>query len=369
MKILYLTTISNTVNLFLVPHIKMLIEDGHQVDVAFNIEQEVKPEIYEMGCKIHILPFERSPLNIGNLKAYKLLKNLIIREKYDLVHTHTPVASAITRIACKNLDSVKVFYTAHGFHFYKGAPMLNWIVYYPIEKWLSKYTDVLITINKEDFERTKRNFLAKKVEYIPGIGIDLKKYQGAIIDRFAMRNEIGVPQNSYVLLSIGELNNNKNHEVVIRALASIGQLDIHYIICGEGPLEKHLLDLSKKLNVNKRIHLLGFREDIPDICKASDLFMFPSKREGLGLAALEAMATGLPIISSSIHGISDYSKDGITGFTTNPDNISEFAGHIINLYNNKELSEKMGENNRNIVRKYDIENSLNRMEEIYRGAL
>ncbi|NMR89581.1 glycosyltransferase, partial [Vibrio parahaemolyticus] len=145
------TTISNTTNAFLIPHIKMLIDKGHKVDVAFNIEQEVKPEINDMGCKIHQLPLQRSPLKVDNLRAYRMLKDIIISEEYDLVHTHTPVASAIVRLVCKNLNNVRVFYTAHGFHFYEGAPLKNWLLYYPIEKWLSKYTDCLITINEEDY--------------------------------------------------------------------------------------------------------------------------------------------------------------------------------------------------------------------------
>ena len=284
MKILYVTTISNTVNAFLIPHIKMLIDEGHQVDVAFNIEQEVKPEIIEMGCKVYELPLQRSPLSRDNFRAYKMLKNIIISGGYDLVHTHTPVASAIVRLVCKNLNNVRVFYTAHGFHFFNGAPILNWLAYYPVEKWLARYTDTLITINKEDYERAKSNFKAKRVEYIPGVGIDVEKFNTMEIDRVLKHSQLGVPEDVFVVLSVGELNKNKNHEVIIRSIAKIDNPDIHYVICGEGQLDEYLRNLSKELGIEKQVHLLGFRKDIPEICKTSDAFAFPSFREGLSVS-------------------------------------------------------------------------------------
>ncbi len=365
MKILYVTTISNTVNAFLIPHIKMLIDGGHQVDVAFNIEQEIKPEIFEMGCKVYELPLQRSPLSRDNFKAYRMLKNIINSEEYDLVHTHTPVASAIVRLACRKLNSVKVFYTAHGFHFFKGAPIRNWLVYYPIEKCLARYTDTLITINKEDYERAKSKFKAKRVEYIPGVGIDLEKFNAVEIDRALKRSQLGLPEDAFVILSVGELNKNKNHEVIIRAISKIDNPHIHYVICGEGQLDEYLRNLSKELGIEKQVHLLGFRKDVAEIGKASDIFAFPSKREGLGLAAIEAMACGLPIITSNIHGIVDYSIDGITGYATTFDDLSGFANSILKLFEDEALRIEYGKHNLNSIVKYDVNNILLRLQEIY----
>ena len=175
MKILYVTTISNTMGFF-TSHINMLLDKGHTVDMACNLVKPINSQLIERGCKIYQMDFSRTPLNRTNYKAYKDLKKLILEEKYDLVHTHTPVASAITRLVCKNIKGTKVFYTAHGFHFHKGAPIKNWLIYYPLEKWLAKYTDTLITINKEDYERAKSKFKAKRVEYIPGVGLDIDKF-------------------------------------------------------------------------------------------------------------------------------------------------------------------------------------------------
>ena len=365
MKILYVTTISNTVNAFLIPHIKMLIDEGHQVDVAFNIEQEVKPEIYEMGCKIHQLPLQRSPLKKDNFRAYKILKKIIISEGYDLVHTHTPIASAIVRLVCRSLNNVRVFYTAHGFHFFKGAPIVNWFIYYPVEKWLARYTDTLITINKEDYSRAKRKFKAKRVEYVPGVGIDLKKFNTVKVDRDLKRSQLGLPKEAFVVLSVGELNKNKNHEVIIRAIAKIDNPDIHYIVCGEGQLKGYLRDLSEELGIKNRVHLLGFRNDIPEICKIADLFAFPSYREGLSVALMEAMANGLPVVCSNIRGNSDLIEDGKGGYLVEPGDVEGFTKCIKGLIEDSRLRSEFGDFNHKKIEHYSIENVLKEMEEIY----
>jgi len=360
------TTISNTVNLFLIPHIKMLIDEGHTVDVAFNVQQEVKPEIIEMGCKIHVLPFQRTPLNKGNFKAYKQLMKTIDNEKYDIVHTHTPVASAITRLVCKNFDSVKVFYTAHGFHFYKGAPLLNWIVYYPIEKWLAKYSDILITINKEDYEMAKRKLNAKKVEYMPGVGIDIERYSDSDSNGINIKKELGIPEESFICLSVGELNKNKNHEVVIRSLAKIKDENVHYIICGEGPLEKKLKEVSIELGVANRTHFLGFRNDISQICNSSEIFIFPSYREGLSVALMEAMTCGLPIVCSKIRGNVDLVKENEGGYLFEPHDFNKIAEKIIKLHDDTNLRKKFKEYNKERIELYSIVNILNEIKRIYR---
>lgn len=365
MKILYVTTISNTVNAFLISHIKMLINEGHQVDVAFNIEQEVKPEIYKMGCKIHQLPLQRSPLKKDNFRAYKMLKKIIISEGYDLVHTHTPVASAIVRLVCRDLNNVRVFYTAHGFHFYKGAPILNWLAYYPVEKWLARYTDILITINKEDYERAKNEFKAKRVEYIRGVGIDLEKFNTVEIDRALKRSQLGLPEYALVILSVGELNKNKNHEVVIRALGKIDNPNIHYIICGQGQQDGYLRNLSKELGIENQVHLLGFRKDIPEICKSSDIFAFPSYREGLSVALMEAMGNGLPVVCSNIRGNSDLIESGKGGYLIDSSNVEGFAKYSHDLIEDSSLRSEFGRFNIKKIENYSIDNILFEMGKIY----
>jgi glycosyltransferase involved in cell wall biosynthesis len=369
MKILYVTTISNTVNAFLIPHIMTLFNQGHQVDVAFRVEREVKSEIYEMGCKVHEIPFQRSPLSKDNFKAYKILKEIIIDGKYDLVHTHTPVASAIVRLVCRKTKDIKVIYTAHGFHFFKGAPIQNWLIYYYVEKWLSSCTDVLITINKEDYQRAKKSFKVGRVEYIPGVGIDVDKFANVTVDKTAKRKELNLPEDAFVVLSVGELNKNKNHEIIIKAIAKLNNPNIYYVICGQGPLENYLKNLAYKIDIGNQVKLLGFRKDIPEILKAADVFAFPSLREGLGLSAIEAMLGGLPLITSNVHGINDYSTDGVTGYKCSPNDVDGFATAIKKLIKSSDECAKMGTYNRQYAKKYDVHKIIPAINKIYNSEI
>ncbi|MGI6226960.1 MAG: glycosyltransferase family 4 protein [Peptococcales bacterium] len=368
MKVLYVSTISNTINAFMIPHIEMLLDQGHHVDIACNIDREISPKLIDSGCKVFNVEFQRSPLKKENLSAFKKISKLIKNEKYDLVHTHTPIASAIVRLACKSNKKIKVFYTAHGFHFFKGAPIKNWLIYYTIEKWLSRYTDVLITINQEDFNRAKNCLLAKSVEYLPGVGLDIDKFNRLVVDRKSKRKEVGLPDNAFVVLSVGELNKNKNHETIIKAIAKLNNTNIHYVICGRGLLEDYLRCLVIELHLERQVHLLGFRNDVGEIYKISDIFAFPSQREGLGMAALEAMACGLPLITSNVHGIVDYSTDGKTGYTYNPKDIDGFASAISKLFTDRITIEKMCSENISLVKKYDINQVISKLNLIYNDS-
>lgn len=369
MKVLFVTTISNTVNSFLIPHIKLLVDQGHQVDVAFKLAYAVKPEITDMGCRVFPLDFQRSPLAIGNYFAYKNLKKLMLKEKYDLVHTHTPVASAVVRLVCRNMKSVTVFYTTHGFHFFKGAPLQNWLLYYPVEKWLSRYTDALITINREDYERAKKFFKPGRIEYVPGVGFDGDQFREAGTDIPAKRIELGLPEGAFAVLSVGELNHNKNHETVIRALARLNDGGIHYLICGQGPLENHLRNLIRELGLESQVHLLGFRKDIPAICKASDVFVQPSFREGLPVALMEAMAAGLPAVCSDIRGNSDLIENGKGGYLIKPGDVDGFAAALDEIHHDNGLREVFIQNSRNRISSYSMDQVMDRMDHIYGTAM
>ncbi|WP_374723709.1 glycosyltransferase family 4 protein [Calidifontibacillus erzurumensis] len=365
MKILFVTTISSTVHTFLIPHIRMLVDQGHQVDVAFNIVQEVKPEIFDMGCKVYNIEFQRSPMSRKNFSAYKKLKNLILNEKYDLISTHTPVASACVRLACRNMQDVKVMYTAHGFHFYKGAPLKNWLLYYPIEKWLSKYTDILITINTEDYERAEASFKAKKIKYVPGVGLDTKKIQTVVIDKQLKRKELGVPTDAFLVLSVGELNKNKNHETVIKAIAKLNNPNIFYVICGKGSLESYLKKLIFEQKVNNQVKFLGYRKDIIEICKASDVFVFPSFREGLSVALMEAMACGLPVVCSDIRGNRDLIVNGKGGFLVNPGIEEEFVSALQKVFSNDSKQKSFGKFNEQAIKKFELHSVIMQLKNIY----
>lgn len=372
MKILYVTTISNTTNAFLIPHIKMLIDKGHKVDVAFNIEQEVKPEIYEMGCKIYELPFQRSPLKRDNLRAYKMLKNIIISGEYNLVHTHTPVASALVRLVCRNLNNVRVFYTAHGFHFYNGAPLKNWLLYYPIEKWLSKYTDCLITINEEDYNIAKNKFKAKDVRLVNGVGIDLNKfYPLPIKDKIKLKIEYGFDENDFILFYAGEQNNNKNQEFLFKVVEKlkIKIPNIKLLLAGKGDKLSEYKEMVIKMDLVDKVFFLGFRKDIHKLLQISDIAVSSSKREGLPVNVMEAMATGLPLVVSNCRGNRDLVKNEVNGYVIDLDDVDNFADSIYKIYSDEALYNKFSKASLDLIRKYSLENVSKDMREIYTQSL
>lgn len=366
MKFLYVTTISNTMGFF-VEHIKMLYREGHTVEIACAEGTKPLSNVYkQLGCKVHLIPFSRSPLSISNIKAYSRLKQLVETEHYDIVHTHTPNASMIARLACRGVrkQGTKVIYTAHGFHFFKGAPLKNWLMYYPVEKFCAKYTDVLITINQEDYAFAQKNIHASKVCYVPGVGIDLQKIRDVQCNRDEVRDSIGVPRDCFLLLSIGELNCNKNHQVVLHALACLKNKKIHYAIAGVGKQHDFLVNLAKKLGIDKQIHLLGYRTDALKLYKAADIFVFPSFREGLSVSLMEAMANGLPIICSQIRGNVDLVKNGEGGFLFNPSDISSLNVALENLIESSDTQKRFGKMNKVAIEKFNLTNVLANMKDL-----
>ena len=364
MKILYVTTISATMGFF-PEHIKMLLNEGHSVEIATNCEQPV-PEIYNtLGCKVYDIPFSRSPFSKNNLKAYKMLKQLVETEHYDIVHTHTPNASMIARLACRKVrkQGTRVFYTAHGFHFFKGAPLKNWLMYYPVEKICAHFTDVLITINKEDYALAQKKMHAKKVCYVPGVGIDLERIRSVQADRNEMRKSMGVPEDCILLLSIGELNVNKNHQVVVKALAKLDNKNVHYAIAGVGDQKDNLLNLAKELGIENQFHLLGYRTDALKLYHGADIFVFPSFREGLSVSMMEAMACSLPIVCSKIRGNVDLIQNDIARF--NPSDADDLLHKLQNIVDKQSLREQLGNENLENVKTFSLKNVLNEMKKIY----
>jgi glycosyltransferase involved in cell wall biosynthesis len=368
-KVLFVATVVKLhIMVFHLPYLEWFKKNGFEVHVAARNDYENKDECKIPFCdRYYDLPFERSPLKNNNFYVQKKLKKLIEINKYDIIHCHTPIAGALTRLVARKSrkNGTNIIYTAHGFHFYKGAPIKNWLIYYPIEKWLSRYTDVLITINNEDYQRAKKSFKAERVEYIPGVGLNTKKFASVKIDKSAKRKELGLPEDAFVVFSVGELNKNKNHEIVIKALARLNNSKIYYVICGQGPLESYLIDEANRLGLGNRVKLLGFRSDVDEICKAADIFAFSSFREGLSVSLMEAMAAGLPVVCSNIRGNTDLIQDGYGGFIHAPEDCIGFAQSIDKLIENNELRKEMGKRNKEEVKKYDKHVVKERMKEIY----
>lgn len=367
-KVLFVATVVKAhILVFHIPFLKWFKENGYETYVCARNDYEHQQECVIPYCdNFYDLPFERSPIKFNNIKTYKKLKDIIDSNEFDIIHCHTPMGGVLTRLAAREArrKNTNVIYTAHGFHFYRGAPIANWLLYFPVESWLARFTDVLITINKEDFNRAKK-FKAKRIKYVPGVGIDTERFSIVTVNKQKKRSEIGIPEDSLIVLSVGELNKNKNHEIIIRALGVLRNPDIYYVICGEGQLEDYLGKLAKELGVDKQVMLLGYRTDIVEISKISDVFAFPSIREGLSLALMEAMSSGLPVICSDIRGNNDLIQEGKGGYLIQPDNIEGFVNALNKIYINVSLRNSMGEFNKRAVSKFDLDNVKIIMKKIY----
>ena len=377
-KALLVASVISFIEWFNRDNIEYLLNDLHcEVHVACNLDYmddtdpirttEYVEKMKNCGVVFHNVAFERSPLSGKNISAFKALKKIIDSERFDLIHCHTPTASILTRMAAigARKHGAKVIYTAHGFHFFKGAPKKNWLLFYPIEKFCSRFTDVLITITSEDYELSKKKMKSKAVEYVPGVGVDIDKFRCSV-DRDEKKNELGISEDDFVVFSVGELNENKNHETVIRAIAQIGNPAIRYMIAGKGDKAEYLENLAKELNV--RLNLLGFRKDIPEIIGVSDVFAFPSHREGLSKALMEAMAAGLPCVVSQIRGNDDLiDKNG--GFLCDSHDIPAFADSILELYNHSDMCRQMGDYNSEKVHTFSRQTVNGMMFEIYKKMI
>lgn len=374
-RILMLASVSSMIDQFNMPNIKLLQEMGYKVNVACNMNEgntssekrvnEFKEELRQQHIDYYHIDFARNITKVGqNFTAYKQLKKLLQEKKYDFIHCHSPIGGVIGRLVARSTKT-KIIYTAHGFHFFKGAPIINWLLYFPIERYLSKYTDILITINKEDYHIANRKFKAKEITYIPGIGIDSNKFGGSSIDRESKRNEMGVTSTDTVLLSVGELIERKNHSVVIKALAKLANPNIKYFICGRGQLEAELKKLAIENQVENQVIFLGFRTDVSDIYKAADIFVFPSLQEGLPVALMEAISTGLPVVASEIRGNTDLISNGEGGFLVQHSDIQGYINAIEKVMSEELLKERFKVRNMKYIEKFELSNVQKIMKTIY----
>lgn len=363
-KILFL---SNTANFskFNIPYMRWFREQGWQVDYCSAGEETVP------NCDNHYsISVARSPFSLKNVKAYFELKKILKENNYDILHCHTPMGGVLGRLAAYSLRKkhrIKVIYTAHGFHFYKGAPLFNWLFYYPVERFLSGKTDVLITINHEDYERAK-NFKADEVVYVPGVGVDINKFGGHGDAREAKRIELGLRPDDFVILSVGELIPRKNHALTLKAISLIkkdhGLEGIKFLICGCGILEQKLKDLADSLGIADHVSFLGYRKDIGEICAASDIFILMSTQEGLPVALMEAMACRVPVVCSNIRGNTDLIENGKTGEITES-RPSDLADAVLKLKNDPALRDLYTQNAAETIKHFDLTSVEQEMRKIY----
>lgn len=370
-KILYITNISNGVSSFSIAAVIVAKRLGIEFHLAGNFSGTEKEKLDQdrkkYGIQIHQVDLERSPYSPKNYKAYKQVVNIIRENKIEYIHCNTPIGGLLGRLAGKKCKVKKVIYQAHGFHFYGGAPKKNWLIYYPIEKWLAHYTDVLITINSADFKLAKSKLKLRrngKVCYVHGVGIDLSKYIDLDDIRKKMRTKMNLNDSDVALISVGELNANKNNRIIIEAIEKLENEIIHYFLCGEGALEKELKELAEKKGVLDQVHFLGYRTDVKELLQAADVFVMPSIREGLSRSIMEAMASGLPCVVSRIRGNSDLIKDGEGGYLCETKNVEQYV-NAINQLLSISLRKKMGKKNLERIKKYSMEIVQNELTTCY----
>lgn len=374
-KVLFVATVVKThIMEFHIPYLKMFQDMGWETAVAAKNDYEDPADCVIPHCDHYYnIPFARIPWKKDNIQSYRMLKKIIDEGNYDLIHCHTPVGAMIARLAAAaaRKRGTKVIYTAHGFHFFKGAPLINWLVYFPAEWCLGRLTDILITINKEDYAFAKKHIHAKRIEYVPGVGIDTTRFGAGAQDRAEKRRELGFSDSDFLAITVAEMTKNKNHTTVLKAMALLKEKpefeNMHYLICGRGEQWPALEAEAKELGISDHVLFLGYRHDVPELCRCSDLFVFMTLREGLPVALMEAMSCGLPTVCQSIRGNTDLIDDGVEGdFVANSP--QAVADAMLAMYRNPERRSQMGAAAVKKVKQFDKENIHAMVKEIYLTA-
>ena len=366
-KVMMLATTDNMIWQFMLPHIKHLQEKGNSVEVVCARTGFWFDELKEKhNLVVHEIDFARNPLKPSNFKAYKKLKQLQKERNFDLVYCQQPVGGLMGRLIGKKFK-LPVIYTAHGFHFFKGCSFKNKLVYKTVEKWLSKFTDILITINDEDYEAAKK-MKAKHVAKISGIGMEFNKYQPLTESRTEIRKSLNLKEDDFAIVTVAEFIKRKNYNTMLKTIKELKNrnINVKFIICGRGQEEENIKAQIKEFDIAENVILLGFRKDINRILTASDMFMLASFQEGLTLSVIEAMSYGLPCVVSDVRGNRDLIIDGEGGFVVETTNEEMFADKIEALINNEEMKHKFAEFNKLESEKYTIKSVIAELEEIYK---
>ncbi len=368
---------------FLWNDIATLQEMGYEVSVAMNENSAAGPnqieipKLEKMGIAHYQVEFDtKSPISAQNIKGYKQLKLILKTNKYDLIHCHTPIVGILTRMAARKYRKAgtTVIYTSHGFTFTDRSSKKSWLVYFTAEKLMSRFCDAIITINHEDYGNAKKMH-CHKVYVIPSVGLDNCRFTDLRINRDEYRASFGVKPNEYMVLSVGELSPRKNQKIIIEALGTLNdkiKRQYVFVICGtavvNSTMEKELKQTASELGV--RIFLAGHRLDVPEINACADVAVIPSIREGFGMAGVEALASGVPVVGSDVQGIREYVIPGKTGYLCDPYNAHEFADAIEKIVNlPSEERNRMAIACKEKAEEFDVSKSITAMKNIFKEVL
>lgn len=357
------------------PSVKAAKQIGFEIDVAMNFKAVPKTVIeqiqIDMNIKLIHVDIERSVYSIKNKTAYKQLVSILERGDYDIVHCNTPIGGILGRLAAKKVKNQKVFYMNRGFHFYKGAPIKNWILYYNVEKLFARwYTDAIATINPIDFKYANKFKLRKnsKMKFsLLGPGVDLSKFEYDVNKRNEIRQRYGLIEGDIVIVSVGEISIRKNFISIIEAMGIINSPRLFYLIVGNGNMEQTLRERVHNLQLDNNVIFAGFNQNVSDFYSAADIFALPSLNEGFGRVGIEAMHIGLPLITSNVQGINLYSLNNKTGYKYNPCDVKGYADGITKLMNSKELRDMFGAHNKEYSENFTIEKAAEQISIIYQA--
>lgn len=367
-KVLFTATVDSHILAFHVPFLKYFKECGYEVHVATN--GDAKIPYCDKKIKVS---FERSPFKVGNIKAISQLKKVVNQEQYDIIHTHTPMGSVVTRLAAKKARKrgTRVIYTAHGFHFFEGSPIINWLLFYPVEKYLSKYTDTLILINQEDYNLALQKFKkCKDIQFIPGVGIDEEKFNFVMgeDEKQELRASLGLSEDDFIMIYPAELNKNKNQGFLIQVMEELVKKhgNIHLLLAGRDSYQGYYQNVVKDKKLDSNIHFLGFRKDIPKLLQIAAVSVASSKREGLPVNIMEAMYAGVPVVALDTRGTRDLIQDGENGYLVEQGDMENFISSIQKLYVSSSQVHYMGKQGRKYIHSFLLSEIMLVMHSIYK---
>lgn len=372
-KILFITTIGGFLSQFEMNQVRILQGMGYEVHYASDFNNNFyefdEIDLIREGVIIHRIDIKKKPHRIiSNTKATRQIKEIINKYNIDVIHCNNPLGGVCGRVAAVS-SRIKplVIYTAHGFHFYKGASFINWLSIYPIEVILARFTNVLLTINNEDYRRAMKLDIRKDgfVAKVNGMGVDSKRFKPMPEIRNEVRGELCVPNNAFHIVTAAELNDNKNQKVVIEALANCPYKNIYYSMCGIGENRNRLEELINKLGIEDRVKILGYRTDMERVLQSADVFAFPSIREGLGIAGVEALMCDVPVIALDNRGTREYVRHMTNGLVCKNNSVDSFLNAIMCLYENPKFLNKLSANGRQSVKRFSKTSVNNRFRKIY----
>ena len=365
---LIVTTVSSTISAFLMPSIDLLISKGYKVEVATNIQNENFVKALRNEVIVHHVSFNRSVKSLENVKAYFQIKKLLRMNTYSFIHTHTPIASLLTRLASK----YKVIYTAHGFHFNENGSKVSNLVYKTAEKIGAKKTDRLIVINKDDYEVSKQIISPEKVRFIKGVGVDMKEYDPEIVDymtKIELKKELGICESTKIITHIAEFNDNKRQIDIVYAAEKLREMygdDFIILLLGRGSKVDCICNKISELNLRHNVRYLGYRSDVNQILSFTDVGLLVSLREGLPKSIMEMMSMKVPVVVTNIRGNRDLIQDGYNGFLVDVRAPEQIANRCYEILTNSELAEKFRVNSyKKMVEEYSLERILEELEKVY----